>query len=147
MKNEELNLDKVESDITTALIEAVSYRRNMTTKTATISRNDKVVCRFKVHGLDEDEWAKCRRQNLMNRGKPTEELNTARFMSQVIFEATIDEDKERLWKNKATWAKLNVPSGVDVINELLWPGEKQIIVDSIAKLSGYDKDVEDIMGN
>lgn len=146
MKNEELNLDKVETDIATALFEAAAYRKNSETATATIKRDGKPAFKFKVHGLNEDEWAKCRRQNLLNRGKLTEELNLARFMSQVIFEATVDEDKERLWKNKSAWAKFGVASGVDMINEIFWPGEKQKLVEGITDLSGYNDDFEDMLG-
>ena len=147
MKNEELNLDKVETDIVAALLKAASYRKNQETATATIKRDGEIMFKFRVHGLDEDEWAKCRRQNLLNRGKLTEELNTARFMSQAIYEATVDEDKKTLWQNKDVWQKLGVVTGTDVVNAILWPGEKQKLLDAIAKLSGYDDDLEDIMGN
>ena len=142
----ELDLEKVESDITTALLEAASYRMNDETATVRIKRNEKLLFTFQVRGLDEDEWAKCRRQNLSNRGLRTEELNNSRFLSQLIYEATTDEDKERVWKNKAVWQKLNVVSGVDLINKLLLPGEKSSIVEAIAKLSGYDEDTEDLIG-
>lgn len=142
----EVDLEKVESDITTALLEAASYRMNDETATVRIKRNEKLLFTFQVRGLDEDEWAKCRRQNLSNRGLRTEELNNSRFLSQLIYEATTDEDKERVWKNKAVWQKLNVVSGVDLINKLLLPGEKSPIVEAIAKLSGYDEDTEDLIG-
>ena len=142
----ELDLEKVESDITTALLEAASYRMNDETATVRIKRNEKLLFTFQVRGLDEDEWAKCRRQNLSNRGLRTEELNNSRFLSQLIYEATTDEDKERVWKNKAVWQKLNVVSGVDLINKLLLPGAKSSIVEAIAKLSGYDEDTEDLIG-
>ena len=142
----EVDLEKVESDITTALLEAASYRMNDETATVRIKRNEKLLFTFQVRGLDEDEWAKCRRQNLSNRGLRTEELNNSRFLSQLIYEATTDEDKERVWKNKAVWQKLNVVSGVDLINKLLLPGEKSSIVEAIAKLSGYDEDTEDLIG-
>lgn len=144
----DIDLEKVESDITAALLEAASYRMNQKTVPIRIKdpSGEKLLFTFQVRGLDEDEWAKCRRQNLSNRGLRTEELNNARFLSQVIYEATIDEDKERVWKNKAVWQKLNVASGVDLVNMLIPPGKKNSIVEAITKLSGYEDDVEDLVG-
>lgn len=141
----ELDLEKVESDITAALLEMASYRLIDETQPIVIKRQGKPVLEFTVRGLDEDEWAKCRRQNLVNRGLRTEEIKQARFNSQVIYEATINEDKERIWKNKEVWAKLNVASGIDLINQLLLPGEKNALVEIIGKLSKYEMDTEDLI--
>lgn len=141
----ELDLEKVESDITAALLEMASYRLIDETQPIVIKRQGKPVLEFTVRGLDEDEWAKCRRQNLINRGLRTEEIKQARFNSQVIYEATINEDKERIWKNKDVWAKLNVASGIDLINQLLLPGEKNALVEIIGKLSKYEMDTEDLI--
>lgn len=141
----ELDLEKVESDITAALLEMASYRLIDETQPIVIKRQGKPVLEFTVRGLDEDEWAKCRRQNLINRGLRTEEIKQARFNSQVIYEATIAEDKERIWKNKDVWAKLNVASGIDLINQLLLPGEKNALVEIIGKLSKYEMDAEDLI--
>ena len=141
----ELDLEKVESDITAALLEMASYRLIDETQPIVIKRQGKPVLEFTVRGLDEDEWAKCCRQNLINRGLRTEEIKQARFNSQVIYEATINEDKERIWKNKDVWAKLNVASGIDLINQLLLPGEKNALVEIIGKLSKYEMDAEDLI--
>lgn len=141
----EVDLEKVESDITAALLEMASYRLIDETQPIVIKRQGKPVLEFTVRGLDEDEWAKCRRQNLVNRGLRTEEIKQARFNSQVIYEATINEDKERIWKNKDVWAKLNVASGIDLINQLLLPGEKNALVEIIGKLSKYEMDTEDLI--
>ena len=122
----EVDLEKVESDITAALLEMASYRLIDETQPIVIKRQGKPVLEFTVRGLDEDEWAKCRRQNLVNRGLRTEEIKQARFNSQVIYEATIAEDKERIWKNKDVWAKLNVASGIDLINQLLCREKKML---------------------
>lgn len=141
----ELDLEKVESDITAALLEMASYRLIDETQPIVIKRQGKPVLEFTVRGLDEDEWAKCRRQNLINRGLRTEEIKQARFNSQVIYEATINEDKERIWKDKDVWAKLNIASGIDLINQLLLPGEKNALVEIIGKLSKYEMDAEDLI--
>ncbi|MBR3381685.1 MAG: hypothetical protein IKO05_02235 [Selenomonadaceae bacterium] len=141
----ELDLEKVESDITAALLEAASYHMTDETQPVVIKRKGKIIFEFTVRGLDEDEWAKCRRQNLVNRGLRTEEIKQSRFNSQVIYEATIDEDKERLWKNKDAWAKLNVASGIDMVNAILWPGEKNALVEIIGRLSKYEIDAEDLI--
>ena len=139
---------ELEQDITSALLEAYEFRnaRNKETRRIKIVRNGKILFSFEIMALDGDQWQKCSRQNTRNRGKRTEELNNDRFMSQVIYEATVDEDKERVWKNKEIWAKMNVASGVDVIDKLLIPGERNTIVEAIQKLSGYDdSDVENVI--
>lgn len=151
MKNEpDIDFDKVEHNIVEALLEAAALRPDETNNypEVRIKRGDKNLFTFKIRSLNEDEWQKCRRQNLKNRGRMTEELNNARFMSQVIFEATIDEDKERLWKNKEAWKKFNATSGIDIVNAVLTPAEKTAIVETISRLGGFDdENLDDLIRN
>lgn len=138
----------LEQDIVSALLEASAWRRDSTQREIVIRRGEKDLFTFKVEPLEEDTWQKCRRQNLKNRGKRTEELDEPRFLSQCIFEATCDEDKLRLWKNKEVLKKMNAVSGVDVVNQILKPAEKSKIVEVIASISGYgddDSDLDDII--
>ena len=142
-----MSSEKIEQDIANALMEAASLRMNTECPEVRIKRGDKLLFTFKIGALTEDEWQKCRRQNLKNRGKVTEELDNGRFLSQVIYEATVDEDKTRLWKNKAVWTKLNAVNGIDVVGAVLTAAEKTKIVEAISDLSGYSDDLEDLIGN
>lgn len=69
----------------------------------------------------------------------------ARFISQLIYEATIDEDKQRIWNNKTVWRQLNVLSGVEVVHEALSPSEKMKLAEEIEKLSGYNEDLDEMI--
>lgn len=140
----DVNNENLEQDIVSALLEASAWRKDSTTREVVIKRGEKNLFSFKVEPIDEEIWRKCRRQNLRNRGKRTEELDDARFLSQVIFEATCDEDKGRLWKNRDVWKNLNATNGIDVINLILKPGEKSKVVEVIASISGYDDGEEDL---
>ena len=100
--NEDINLEKKEQDIVAALLEAAQLRPDGDENypEVRIKRGEKILFSFRIHGLTEDDFAKCRRQNLKNRGKRTEELDNGRFAAQVVYEATIDEDKEKIWTEK-----------------------------------------------
>ena len=147
MNDEEL--EQVENGIVGALMEAASYRDGSDKRRLiTIKRNDRVMFKFTIEPLDEDTWQKCRRQNIMNKGKASEELNNSRFLSQAIYEATIDEDKQRLWQNRDVWEKLNVARGADVVNLVLTPAEKTAIANALSEISGFDDDgLDDLIKN
>jgi hypothetical protein len=62
----------------------------------------------------------------------------------LIHTATVDEDKAKLWDNKKLWDRLNVLSGIDVIDKVLLPGEKDAVIEKINEISGYAEDEEDV---
>ena len=145
----EVDLEKAEQDIVNALLEAGSWRKDETRREIIIRRNDCDVFTFNIEPVDEDTFRKCRRQNTRNKGKRTEELDDARFLSQLIFTATVEEDKDRLWRNTAIQKKLNVQNAVDVVNYVLKPGEKTKIAEVIADISGYEDEdtLDDLIKN
>lgn len=138
-------LDNIEGNIVDALLQAAAYRNvENHRQPVKIVRNKKVLFRFTIEALDEDTWRRCRAQNTRTRGK-SEELNEARFLSQLIYEATIEEDKQRVWNNKAVWKQLNVLTGVDVVNAVLLPAEKIKLAEELEKLSGYNEDLDEMI--
>lgn len=146
-KDEELAA--MEGNIVDALMTAANFRfGDNVQRKITIKRNGKVIFQFTIEPIDEDIWQKCRRQNTRNKGSRNEELDNARFLSQAIYEATIPQDKERLWKNPDVWKKFGVARGVDVVNLVLSPGEKAKIGDVLSEISGYgDSDLDDLIKN
>ena len=144
----EEQLDKIEGNIVDALMEAAAFRTGEDKRRPiNIKRDGKTLFRFTIEPLNEDDWSKCRRQNLRNKGKRSEELDNARYLAQAIYEATIDEDKTRLWKNPEVWRKLNVASGVDVVNLVLTPGEKAAIGDILLDIGGFNDELDGIIKN
>ena len=142
----ENELEAAETNITEALLNAAAYKANKEQREIVIKRNGKFLFSFHITGIDEDVWRKCRRQNLMNRGKPNEELNGGRFLSQAIYEATVDEDKA-IWNNHAVWEQLGAVTGADVVNAILLPGEKTRIAEELEDLSGYNVDTDELIKN
>ena len=144
----EEEMREYEGDIISALVETASYKDDdRETRKIKIARNGVLMFTFRVRPLTEEEFNKARRQNLKNRGRRNEEVDYARQRSQVIYMATIDEDKKRLWNNKEVWNKLNVASGIDAVGEILKYGEKIKIGEVIEEISGYDDKLDEIIKN
>lgn len=100
--------------------------------------------KFKVHSLKEEELTHCRDQATYHPKERfgdvrdlTGELNQSLFHQWAIYTATEDDDKKRLWDNKAIWQKLNAGYPMDVIAAVLLAGELAGIYALIEKISGY----------
>lgn len=116
--------------------------------------------RFDVMGLDEDIYNKCRKQSTsytkvrqLGNIKMPEETDTAEFRSRLIYEATVPDEKLgniKIWDRpeikKALEKKYKnrIFSGFEIVNELLLAGEKELVVNLIDTLSGFDSNLEDI---
>lgn len=138
---------EIEDNIVAALLEAAEYR-SPEEYPVVIKRGEKELFRFKICALDENTWRKALKENTQNRGRRSEDLNAYRYFSQLIYNATVPEDRERLWKNRKVWEKLNVASGVDAVNLILSPAEKQKLVEALEKISGYDESsLDDLIKN
>ena len=73
------------------------------------------------------------------------ELDAAKYRSSVIYNSTVEEDKEKLWDNKKIWEGLRaqgktIVNALDVIEAVLLPGEKDKIMEMIDELNGYDNE-------
>ena len=112
--------------------------------------------RFRIRALSEREYDQCRERNTRyqkNRRlggmRLPESTDTVGYHSSLIYQATVEEDRARLWDNKAFWQAVNsdptrkgkqqVVTGTDMVDLLIpYAGTKQAIIDRIEKLSGYD---------
>lgn len=156
MTKEEKNAEirKYENDILSGLMEAANYKYDdEDTVNIQIKRNGAIVLEFRIRPLSEEEYQNCRKKNTnykRNRQtgtKVAESLEIARYRSQLIYEATVDEDREKIWDNKEAWKKLNVLNGVDLVEVVLKAGEKYAILEKLDEISGYQPDVEDVVKN
>ena len=68
------------------------------------------------------------------------------YRSSVIYEATVEEDRKKIWDNQAAWGKLDVLSGYQLIEKVMKGGEKDYIYGKIEEISGYDS-MEEIAKN
>lgn len=115
-----------------------------------VVRDGKKLFSFRVRGLDDSEFEKCRDQatkvakdrRLGNLAVPRE-FNAAKFNSLVIYTATHPEDRRVLWDNKDLWNKAKILAGWQLVDKVLKRGEKDKVIELIEELSGYtDEDAE-----
>ena len=115
-----------------------------------VIRDGKKLFSFRVRGLDDGEFEKCRDQatkvakdrRLGSLAVPRE-FNSAKFNSLIIYTATHPDDKKAIWDNKDLWAKADVVTGWQVVDKVLKRGEKEKCIEHSAGLSGYaDEDAE-----
>ena len=84
--------------------------------------------------------------------KMPEDTDSSLYRAALIYEATLPEDRKKLWDNKDAWEALRnkgkqIVRGVDVIETCLKAGEKDKVIDVIDKLSGYDDNIEEVADN
>ena len=146
-----------EEDFIQGLLEAVEYANEEKQKIEII-REGKLFFAFSIRPLGAEEYEKCRKKHtkyVRNRQlgiKMPDETNRVKYQSALIYTATVDEDKVKLWDNKKVWETLQnkeyqVMNGLDVIEFALKAGEKDKIIEAIDKLSGYDNDLEEVAKN
>ena len=136
-----------EDEILRALTDKEQHEDRVETSTVLFG---KTTFSFRIRPLSEKEWDKCRERNTKyskNRRlggmRLPESTNTTGYHSDLIYTATVDEDKAKLWDNKRLWAAVNAVTGTDMVDKLIpYAGKKQAIVERIERLSGYDEDEE-----
>lgn len=138
-------LKTYDGDILHALLAAANYQQSEDeTYIMRVVRKKVVLFTFRVRPLSEEQYDRCREKNtkyVRNKRigvKVPESTNSVRYRSQLIYEATIPEDRAKIWDNKQMWEKLNVASGIDAIDKILMSGEKDKILEQIDAISGFD---------
>lgn len=134
-----------EDDILGALMAAANFRENEDEIVPIEIERGGVKClSFHIHPLDEEEYNECRERNtkyVRNKNvgvKIPEKTNSSRYRSCLIYEATIPEDRKKIWDNKEAWKRLNVLNGPDLISKVLKAGEKDAICEKLDEISGYN---------
>lgn len=131
------------------LLKALTDDNNLADHIETIEVTiGKAVFKFRIRPLSEKEWDKCRERNTRyqkNRRlggmRLPESTDTTAYHSDLIYTATVDEDKAKLWDNKKFWAAVNAVTGRDMVDKLIpFAGKKQAIIERIENLSGYNED-------
>lgn len=142
-----------ETDILKGLLTAAAFKTEEDNiHPVEIARNGVVLFTFRIRPLSEEEYHQCKDKNTKyTRNKQLgikfpEETNTIRYRSALIYQATVDEDRERVWNNKSAWKELNVLNGIDLIDKVLLAGEKDAALELIDKISGYSTMMEETAG-
>lgn len=139
-----------EGTLLDGLLAAADYASNEEL-TLNITRNGKRYFSFTVHPIPEEMMQEIRKKytryekNRKNGMVISEELDVAKFRSSVIYNSTVEADKERIWNNKQLWEGLrkqgkNIVNALDVIEAVLLQGEKERIMKALDQLCGYDEE-------
>lgn len=146
-----------EEDFIQGLIHAAEFGSEETQRIEII-RNGRLYFAFRIRPLSAEEYEACRRKHtkyVRNKRlgmKTPEETNRVKYQSALIYKATVDEDREKLWDNRKVWQAINakkdrIMNGLDVIECALKAGEKDKVLEAIDKLSGYDDELEETAKN
>lgn len=156
MTEEENNatLRKYENDIIGGLLEAASFATSeQEAVPVEIARRGVVLIKFSIRPLSEDEYSKCRKRHTTQvRNKQLGitmpgDTDVSAYRSALIYAATVEADKERVWNNKEVWKKLDVLSGEQVISRVLKAGEKDAVCSKIDEISGFNATAEELAKN
>lgn len=143
-----------ESDILKGLLAAANFKaEEENIHPVEIARNGTVFFTFRIRPLSEEEYQTCKEKNtkyVRNKQlgiKFPEDTDSVRYRSALIYQATIEEDRAKVWDNKDAWKALNVLNGIDLIDKILLAGEKDATLDLIDKISGYIVTTEELAKN
>ena len=143
-----------ESELLRGLIEAGTEKDSEAAyERIQIRRNGKLKFEFRIRPISEDESLACHDPATKfaprKRGQPKREIETnmSKFRSWLIYTATVDEDRAKLWDNKQAQQAFNVLQGVDLIDCVLLSGEKDRIIDRINEISGYSDEADETAKN
>ena len=143
-----------ESELLRGLIEAGTEKDSEAAyERIQIRRNGKLKFEFRIRPISEDESLACHDHATKfaprNRRQPKREIETnmSKFRSWLIYTATVDEDRAKLWDNKQAQQAFNVLQGVDLIDCVLLSGEKDRIIDRINEISGYSDEADETAKN
>ena len=143
-----------EDAILRGLIEASNEKDSESSyKRVQIRRNGVLKFEFRIRPVSEEESLACHDHATKfaprKRGQPKREIETnmSKFRSWLIYTATVDEDRAKLWDNKQAQQAFNVLQGVDLIDCVLLSGEKDRIIDRINEISGYSDEADETAKN
>ncbi len=146
-----------EEDFIQGLIDAAEFASEETQRIEII-REGRLYFAFNIRPLNSQEYEKCKKKHtryVRNKQlgmKLPEDTDRIKYQSAIIYEATVEEDREKLWDNRKVWDALNakkdrIMNGLDVIEYSLKAGEKDKILEAIDKLSGYESNLEEVAKN
>ena len=133
-----------EDDILAGLLAAAGYQTDEDNFVKIeIARKGKLLFAFHIRPLSEEEYNQCRKRHtkyIKNKNvgvRVPEDVDTDAYRSELIYQATIEEDRKKVWGQKKAWDALDVLSGVQLISKVLLAGEKDKVCEKIDEISGY----------
>jgi len=154
----ENSIDSVqdEYDIVKALIKASEYKEDDIFKTKiSVKRGGEVLFSFCIRPLSDDEIYEASTAATSFIPNPTNpklpkirnSVDEARYGSALIYFATTDEDRARVWDNKETLDALGLRDPLDLIDVVLTANDKKKIVNTINSSGAAEIEVEEVIKN
>lgn len=154
---EEMQADarKNEDDLLNGLLAAANYKDDVDESVEiVINRQGKDLFSFHIHPLSEEDFNRCRKRctkyvkSRTNAGvRIPEEVDTVKYRNMLIYEATVPEDRAKVWDNKALWKAKDLATGIEAVDILLKAGEKNAVCEKIDSISGYEMTEEEVAKN
>lgn len=136
-----------EFDLVSGFLKAAEMITEQTQK-IDITYDGKLLFSFHVHAVTAQDIKRARKKattympNPVNKKMPAieKDVDKATYQSYLIYLATVDADRMKIWDNPDFKTKFNVMEGYELIDKVLPSGRKQQILDAIDTLSGYGAD-------
>ena len=148
------NVRMYEDDILGGLMAAAAYKTDMDeVATIQIIRHKAIVLEFRIRPMAEDEMAKIKKKNTIykrnkaNGLRVAESVNSADYRSELIYEATIEEDRAKIWDRADAWEKCSVVNGSGLVDVVLKAGEKDAVLEKLDEISGFTPSMEEVAKN
>ena len=142
------NVRMYEDDILGGLMAAAAYKTDMDeVATIQIIRHKAIVLEFRIRPMAEDEMATIYKRNKANGLRVAESVNSADYRSELIYEATIEEDRAKIWDRADAWEKCSVVNGIGLVDVVLKAGEKDAILEKLDEISGFTPSMEEVAKN
>jgi hypothetical protein len=144
-----------EDNLLDGLLAAANYKDDDDeTVEIVISRKGKDLFSFHIHPLSEEDFNRCRKRctkYAKNRAQGgvriPEEVDTVRYRCMLIYEATVAEDRAKVWDNKKLWKAKDLATGIEAVDILLKAGEKNAVCEKLDTISGYEMTEEEVAKN
>ena len=65
------------------------------------------------------------------------ETDWAKYRSLTIYTATVNEDRAKIWDNRAAQVEMNVMEGWELVDKVMLSGEKAKVLEIIDEISGF----------
>lgn len=146
-------VEDAEYDLVASLLKSANYENDPDLiTTIDLCRNGKFLFSFSIHPLGDEEVKRIRKRatsympNPANRKLPKieKDFDDGLFNSLIIYAATVDEDKKKIWGNPAIMQKFELTEPHESINKLLTVGEKADISSKVVEISGLEDGKDEV---
>ena len=140
---------EAEYDLLSSLLEAADYKTSEDEITkVNIVREKKFLFAVRIRPLGEEELRVARKKATTYMPNPNgkklppieKEFDNGKFKSWLIYLATIEEDKQKIWGQSTIMQKFGLMEAWESVDVLLKAGEKNRLMEEVYSISGFDEE-------